>query len=150
MSKSDKKAKNQPKGDYAVGYCRTPVSSRYKPGQSGNPAGRSPERKDLTAEIGKRLAQTRSVTISGMPTKLSMMKILLERLIERAANGDAKLALFLLGEEQKYRARKRKQKAEQRFRYTLEELKNMPTSEIRKIYRQAIRDTHGPGHELIE
>ncbi|MFM2257093.1 MAG: hypothetical protein RIQ28_940, partial [Pseudomonadota bacterium] len=26
-------------GDYEVGYCKPPVATRFKPGQSGNPAG---------------------------------------------------------------------------------------------------------------
>lgn len=35
-----KYAKHQPTGDYETGYCRTPVHSRFKKGQSGNPKGR--------------------------------------------------------------------------------------------------------------
>jgi hypothetical protein len=45
---------------YAVGYCRTPVHSRFKPGQSGNPKGRPKGRRDLQTElleqvVGKRV-----------------------------------------------------------------------------------------------
>ena len=36
---------------YAVGYCRTPVHSRFKPGQSGNPKGRPKGRRDLQTEL---------------------------------------------------------------------------------------------------
>jgi hypothetical protein len=46
---------------YTVGYCRTPVHSRFKPGQSGNPKGRPKGRRDLQTELleqvlGKRVA----------------------------------------------------------------------------------------------
>ena len=46
---------------YTVGYCRTPVHSRFKPGQSGNPKGRPRGRRDLQTELleqvlGKRVA----------------------------------------------------------------------------------------------
>jgi hypothetical protein len=36
---------------YAVGYCRTPVHSRFKPGQSGNPKGRPKGRRNLQTEL---------------------------------------------------------------------------------------------------
>jgi Family of unknown function (DUF5681) len=36
------KPKQQPRGDYEVGYARPPVSTRFQPGKSGNPRGRSP------------------------------------------------------------------------------------------------------------
>lgn len=36
------KRKKQPTGNYPVGFCRPPVSSRWLPGQSGNPKGRVP------------------------------------------------------------------------------------------------------------
>jgi len=32
---------------YAVGYCRPPLHSRFKPGQSGNPSGRVKGSKNL-------------------------------------------------------------------------------------------------------
>jgi Family of unknown function (DUF5681) len=47
---------------YPVGYCRTPVHSRFKPGQSGNPKGRPKSRRDLQTELLGQVVEKR-VTI---------------------------------------------------------------------------------------
>ena len=38
---------DKPDGNYEVGYGRPPKHTRYKPGQSGNPAGTPPARTNL-------------------------------------------------------------------------------------------------------
>lgn len=63
MSKSAKK------NDYEVGYGRTPRNGRWKPGQSGNPAGRKKGSKNkpttMAQAIAEELAKEVEVTIDG-------------------------------------------------------------------------------------
>lgn len=42
--------------DYAIGYGKPPVESRFQKGQSGNPAGRPPGTKKLVTLIGEALS----------------------------------------------------------------------------------------------
>lgn len=42
---------HSPSPNYAVGFGRSPVSSRFQPGTSGNPRGR-PRRKERTQGVG--------------------------------------------------------------------------------------------------
>jgi hypothetical protein len=48
---SDAECYGPGESDYAVGYGRPPLHSRYKPGQSGNPKGRSKGRTNVNTEI---------------------------------------------------------------------------------------------------
>src|SRR6478752_3347483 len=49
-------------GDYAVGYGKAPVETRFQKGQSGNPGGRPRGTKKLVALLGDVLSQR-----SGLP-----------------------------------------------------------------------------------
>ena len=47
-------AKNKPKGDYPVGYCKPPAEHRFRPGNNDNPKGRgkgSKSRKLVIQEV---------------------------------------------------------------------------------------------------
>ncbi len=37
--------------DYEVGYCRPPLATRFRPGQSGNPRGRPKGSRNLRAVV---------------------------------------------------------------------------------------------------
>jgi hypothetical protein len=53
---------SDPKPDYSVGYGRPPTNSRFKPGQSGNPAGRrkgQPNARDLVMREAARLVKVK-------------------------------------------------------------------------------------------
>jgi len=43
--------KMEPTGNYAVGYARTPVATRFKPGQSGNRKGRPKGKRNAKTEL---------------------------------------------------------------------------------------------------
>src|SRR3546814_13037126 len=49
--------KRQPKGDYEVGYCRPPVSTRFPPNHSGNKAGPSAKARRRRATEPQGIAQ---------------------------------------------------------------------------------------------
>ena len=80
-----------------VGYGRPPRHSRFRPGESGNPAGRPKGAKNFAAELRAELA-------SLMPGKagdpLTKQRAIINRLVAGAIAGDAKaqcddcLALF--------------------------------------------------------
>lgn len=68
-------------GDYAVGRGRTPVETRYKPGQSGNPKGRPKGRKNLKSIVEQTLLQP--VTFrdrNGKPKMVSTLEATCRRL----------------------------------------------------------------------
>lgn len=128
---------------YEVGYGRPPVENRFKPGQSGNPGGRPAQKQDLTTRIGKKLATKRTVIISGNQTKLSVEDILIERLIERAAKGDMKALLLLLGESQKYQNNRAKIKTAARPILSREEIKKLTEQERVDLYMKCLKRANG-------
>jgi Family of unknown function (DUF5681) len=56
-----KKSASNPAANHSVGYGRPPLSSRFKPGTSGNPKGRPKGRKNLKTLIKE--AMTASILI---------------------------------------------------------------------------------------
>jgi hypothetical protein len=99
MKKS--KPPRRPTGDYLVGNCRPPVETRFKPGQSGHPAGRP--KKTLTgAEIAAELLQEKvSVTENGKKRKISSEEVILRAMRAKAMKGDLKAgdSLFRLAQQ---------------------------------------------------
>ena len=73
--------------DYEVGYGKPPKASQFKKGQSGNPSGK---KKPATLEdILKRvLAKQVSVTVDGNKQTLSMLELIVQSLVRKAATGD--------------------------------------------------------------
>lgn len=65
MDKTPERPKQQPKGDYAVGYARPPVHSRAKKGQVLNPFGRNGKPKDEPDAFDKARNRPSRVTIDG-------------------------------------------------------------------------------------
>lgn len=71
-----------------VGYCRPPKKNRFRPGRSGNPAGRPPKSKpsersdaDIVIEIGEQI-----VEINGR--RMTRKELLYEAAFARAIKGD--------------------------------------------------------------
>lgn len=78
------------RGEYAVGYGKPPVATRFKPGQSGNPCGR-PKRTPTLAECVQREARrTILATEDGAVRKMSKLDALAKRLMQQALKGDAR------------------------------------------------------------
>jgi hypothetical protein len=82
--------------NYEVGYGRTPVRTRFQPGQSGNPRGRRKGTKTIGKVLAEALARRMAVqTKNGEERKMRMQDIIIEGLVNDAARRDPR-ALKLL------------------------------------------------------
>jgi hypothetical protein len=82
----------------AVGYCKPPKHTRFKPGQSGNPRGRQ-RTVDYTGwenPIQKYLLELITLTIKGKKEKLPVVDALMKMAIGRALGGCTKHLKVLL------------------------------------------------------
>lgn len=81
---------------FDVGYCRPPRHTRFKKGQSGNPAGRRKGTRSLQAEFAAELNATITLKEQGRPIKITKLQALVKALYARAIGGDAKAMALLL------------------------------------------------------
>ena len=75
---------------YAVGYGRPPTHSQFRPGQSGNPAGRRKGVRNLMTDVQRTLKVPISVREGGRSRKISTQEGALLLLREKALKGDAR------------------------------------------------------------
>jgi hypothetical protein len=84
------------RGTYTVGYCRPPVHSRFKPGQSGNPKGRAKGSLNLRT-ILKQVSNEQILIREGdRPRRMSRMEALVRTTFSRAFKGDPKALASLI------------------------------------------------------
>jgi hypothetical protein len=84
--------KKKPTGDYAKGYCRPPQSGKFKPGQSGNPAGKvkgQPSIKQVLLEEAARLVK---VKVGDTVEHHGKERMMIGGLLDRAARSDVAAA----------------------------------------------------------
>lgn len=74
--------------NYKVGFCKPPVHTRFKPGQSGNPKGRPKGTMDTHRLIDAILNKKVAATIDGVPIRISKRQAMLMRLANNATSGD--------------------------------------------------------------
>jgi hypothetical protein len=83
-------------GGYEVGYGRPPQTSRFKPGQSGNPKGRPKAAKNLSTLAREKLQAKVSVREGGRERLMSKAELGVTKLVNRfAESGDPKLLAAL-------------------------------------------------------
>jgi Family of unknown function (DUF5681) len=83
--------KNNPKNDpldYEVGYGKPPVATRFKPGQSGNPAGRKRGSLNINSILKKAMSEVVVVNERGRSKRLTKMEVAVRQIINKAAAGD--------------------------------------------------------------
>lgn len=82
--------------DYDVGYGKPPKHTRFRKGQSGNPAGKKRPR-EAPGQIWQRLLQeTVTVTENGRKRVMSKLELVLSQMINKAASGNEKHVKFFL------------------------------------------------------
>jgi hypothetical protein len=83
--------------NYEVGYCKPPVNTRWKTGQSGNPQGRRKKEESLDAVIRRALFEKVSVTDSnGRTRRIPKIEVTLIRQVNKAIEGDPKAARIVV------------------------------------------------------
>lgn len=83
-------------GEFQVGYGKPPLHSRFQPGKSGNPRGRTKGSRGLKTDLHAELASTLTIQINGKPFKGTKQQLILKALATRAAAGDVKAAALVL------------------------------------------------------
>jgi hypothetical protein len=76
------------KKGYEVGYGKPPIHSQFRPGQSGNPAGRRKGVRNLMTDVKRTLATPVKVKEGGRTRKKSTQESALMVLREKALRGD--------------------------------------------------------------
>lgn len=114
--------------DRPVGYGRPPTASRFRPGQSGNPAGRPKRRPCLQSVLLAELAKPAHAGSQPTSTKLDEFA---KALVESAIAGNARAAALLVG-------------VLLRFEQSEQEETQVQTSDDREILEAYLRNRRGP------
>ena len=83
-------------GMYQVGYCRPPLHSRFKPGQSGNPKGRPKQSRNLRTIVKQVLSEDMQIREGGRLRRMSAMEAVVRTIRARAFKGDPKALASLI------------------------------------------------------
>jgi Family of unknown function (DUF5681) len=83
-------------GPYEVGFGKPPVQSRFRKGQSGNPAGRPPMAKTFARLVKRLLLEKVSITENGCARTAMRLQVIFEQMVNRAALGNARFLKLLL------------------------------------------------------
>jgi hypothetical protein len=83
-------------GMYQVGYCRPPLHSRFKPGQSGNPKGRPTQSRNLRTIVKQVLSEDMQIREGGRLRRMPAMEAVVRTIRARAFKGDPKALASLI------------------------------------------------------
>ncbi|MBU1347257.1 MAG: hypothetical protein KKA16_09935 [Alphaproteobacteria bacterium] len=75
--------------DYAVGYGRPPLASRFAPGTSGNPTGRPKGSGGLKTSLDRILRRKVQLKVDGRRKRVPVTEAVLLQLSHKALGGDA-------------------------------------------------------------
>jgi hypothetical protein len=85
--------------NYEVGKGRPPLSTRWKPGQSGNPRGRPKGAKSLATLFNDVLNRKLTIQENGKTRTITGREGIVIRVFNAALKGDPKALAFILGIE---------------------------------------------------
>lgn len=89
-------AVQQESSSYTVGYAKPPVHTRFKPGKSGNPTGRTKGHQNFNTLLRKTLSQPIEVFKSGTKHKMPKYAVMITTLVNKALQGDMRAINVLL------------------------------------------------------
>jgi hypothetical protein len=81
-------------GNDTVGYKKPPAETRFRPGVSGNPGGRSKRGPSFRETL---LAQLAAPSSDGGPRDRTNLQALVKTLVEAAVSGDTRAQVLVLG-----------------------------------------------------
>ena len=81
---------------YDVGYARPPKASQFRPGQSGNPAGRKKGSRNIGTMVQAALDEKVVITLNGQKKTVSKLEAAFIQQSNRAAGGDPKAVKRML------------------------------------------------------
>jgi hypothetical protein len=90
--------KKLPTGDYPVGYARTPVHSRFKPGQCGHLAGRGKGKRNMRTELKEIAEKQVEIIDNGKKRKISLVGANLLAHGTKGARGDVRSGTLFLNQ----------------------------------------------------
>ena len=85
----DRPAKNRPKGDYDVGYCRPPAEHRFKHGNKANPKGRKKGSRNREVVIREVLLEPVTVREGDTVRQMPALEAVLKKMLARRQQGGA-------------------------------------------------------------
>jgi Family of unknown function (DUF5681) len=88
-----------------VGYRRPPMTTRFRPGQSGNPRGRPKGARNLSTVIAAALSERVAINENGRRRRITKLEAAVKQLVNRAASGEARATQLLLALVQANEAR---------------------------------------------
>jgi hypothetical protein len=97
---ADRGNDSSPESDYRVGNKKPPRHSQFKPGVSGNRKGRPKGRLNLQTRVHQALRKSVVVNNHGRPTRMPVMDVITNRLVEASMKGDLKAIHFVMQSDQ--------------------------------------------------
>src|SRR5215471_12966630 len=82
--------------EYTIGYRKPPKTTRFKPGQSGNPKGRPRGSPNLATDLSAELGEQITVREGGQARQVSKQRALIKSLMAKALQGDVRATTALL------------------------------------------------------
>lgn len=132
------------KSDYEVGYGKPPRATRFKPGQSGNPAGRSKGSRNLATLVQEELSRAIPITIDGRRQTQPKGRVLARLQVDKALKGDTRAFLAVVNLEKAAVVHQAPAAASAPVQTTSDELSADKHEEIVRAFLDQLRpDRHG-------
>lgn len=97
------------RGDYEVGRGKPPRSSRFKPGQSGNPGGRKKGSLNLKTVLSAVMESEIDITENGHCHKVPVLKAVVLKQVQAALQGQLRAIDSLLDRYERHSVREEEQ-----------------------------------------
>ncbi len=129
------------KAAQGVGFKNPPKNTRWKKGQSGNPAGRKKkEPLEIDVQIANELGSRLAVNENGRRLRLTKQELIIKQAINKAVGGDFKPLTILLKYRDTIESVARKNKPVQVFGN--DDLDELSTEELSARYAKLSAEAH--------